>query len=71
MAYIPETSEAIQSNVILQVTFVLTQKVGLNTVKSAYSETASKELLAIRKLLSFPNLYYGTHSLYVYKELWL
>jgi len=39
------------------------------TVQSAYKEPAYKELLVIRNLFSFHNLYQGTSSLYVYKEL--
>ena len=39
------------------------------TVKSAYNEPAYKELQIIRNKFAFPNLFQGTSSLYVYKEL--
>jgi len=39
------------------------------TVESAYKESAYKELPVIRNWFYFPNLYQGTSSLHVYKEL--
>jgi len=40
-----------------------------NIENSAYTEPAYKELPIIRKWFYFTNLYQGTSSLYVYKEL--
>ena len=39
------------------------------TVESAYKEPAYKELPVIRNWFYFPELYQGTSSLHVYKEL--
>jgi len=41
------------------------------TVESANKEPTYKELPVIRNYFYFPNLYQGTSSLHVYKELWL
>jgi len=40
-----------------------------STVESAYKEPAYKELPVIRNWFYFPELYQGTRSLHVYKEL--
>jgi len=52
-------------NVVL-IRFCITRHI---TVKSAHKEPANKELPVIRNWLLFLNLYQGTSSLYIYKEL--
>ena len=40
-----------------------------STEQSTYTESAYNKLPVKRKQVSFPNLYQGTSSLYVYREL--